>query len=66
VRLDVAEPGDLRPLASVMGELRRAGVAAVSPNGVLGNPTGANAEEGERLLDSLAAGLIAAVTSWRS
>jgi creatinine amidohydrolase/Fe(II)-dependent formamide hydrolase-like protein len=40
-----------------MGELRRGGVAAVSANGVLGDPAGANAEEGWRLLDRLAADL---------
>ena len=65
VRLDAAEPGDVRPLAAVMGELRRGGVASVSPNGVLGDPTGASAEEGRRLLDDLAADLIAAVEAWR-
>jgi creatinine amidohydrolase len=65
VRLDVAEPGDTRPLAMVMGELRRHGVASVSPNGVLGDPTGATAEEGRRLLDDLAADLIGAVQAWR-
>lgn len=65
VRLDSAEPGDMRPLAAVIGDLRRGGVAAVSPNGVLGDPTGATAEEGERLLDELAADLIACVEAWR-
>lgn len=65
VRLDAAEPGDTRPLASVMGELRRGGVAAVSRNGVLGDPTGATAEEGLRLLDELTADLVAAVAAWR-
>ena len=64
VRLDAAEPGDVRPLAAVIGELRRGGVAAVSENGVLGDPTGASAEEGQRLLDALAADLIAAVEAW--
>ncbi|HEV7689050.1 MAG TPA: mycofactocin biosynthesis peptidyl-dipeptidase MftE [Acidimicrobiia bacterium] len=66
VCLDAAEPGDVRPLAAVIGALRRHGVAAVSPNGVLGDPTGATAEEGERLLDALAADLIATVEAWCS
>jgi creatinine amidohydrolase/Fe(II)-dependent formamide hydrolase-like protein len=65
VRLAAAEPGDVRPLAAVMGELRRGGVAAVSPNGVLGDPSGASAEEGRRLLDELTADLVAAVEEWR-
>ena len=64
VRLEAAEPGEVRPLATVIGELRANGVAAVSPNGVLGDPTGASAEEGRRLLDLLAADLIGAVDEW--
>jgi mycofactocin system creatininase family protein len=65
VRFEAAEPGDARPLAAVMAELRRSGVAAVSPNGVLGDPTGATAAEGERLLEDLGADLIATVEAWR-
>ncbi len=65
VRLDAAEPGDVRPLAAVIGELRRNGVAAVSPNGVLGDPRGASAEEGRRILDLLAADLVTTVEAWR-
>jgi creatinine amidohydrolase len=64
VRPEAAEPGDLRPLAAVIGELRRGGVAAVSPNGVLGDPTGATAEEGRHLLDALAYDLLASVEAW--
>jgi creatinine amidohydrolase len=64
VRPEAAEPGDLRPLAAVIGELRRGGVAAVSPNGVLGDPTGATAEEGRHLLDALAYDLVASVEAW--
>ena len=36
----------------------------MSPNGVLGDPAGASAEEGERLLAAMAARLAAAVTRW--
>ena len=50
VRLDRAEAGDTHPLATILPELRRAGVAGVSPNGVLGDPTGASADEGAALL----------------
>lgn len=64
VRLGAAEPGETAPLADLMGELRRNGVAAVSANGVLGDPTGASAAEGERLLDQLAADLVASVEAW--
>jgi creatinine amidohydrolase len=37
--------------------MRKRGVRAVSPNGVLGDPSGASAAEGERLLAQLADGL---------
>lgn len=59
-----AEPGEARPLAEVLSLLRTAGVAAVSPNGVLGDPTGATAGEGQALLDGIAADLADAVRAW--
>jgi creatinine amidohydrolase len=37
-------------------------VRPVSSNGVLGDPTGASAEEGRALLDALVADLVASVT----
>ena len=57
VRLGAAEPGETRPLARIMPELRAGGVRKVSPNGVLGDPSGASAAEGTRLLGLLVAGL---------
>jgi creatinine amidohydrolase len=57
VRLTAAEPGDTRPLADLMPALRAGGVRAVSPNGVLGDPAGACAGEGETMLGLLVAGL---------
>ena len=65
VRLDVAEPGATAPLAELFPALRAGGVAAVSPNGVLGDPTGANAPEGERLLSEMAAALGTRIARWR-
>lgn len=65
VRLEAAERGDVRPLATVIGELRRGGVRAVSDNGVLGDPTGASVEEGRCLLDAMADDLSASVEAWR-
>jgi creatinine amidohydrolase len=50
VRLDLAEPGDTRPLAELLPGLRAGGVATVSSNGILGDPTAATADEGLRLL----------------
>ena len=61
VRLDAAEPGEVRPIGQIMPVLRERGVRAVSGNGVLGDPAGASAAEGERLLGHLADGLTAAM-----
>ena len=61
VRLDAAVAGETRPLAEIMPALRARGVRQVSPNGVLGDPAGASAAEGETLLALLAADLAAAL-----
>jgi mycofactocin precursor peptide peptidase len=45
--------GETRPLGELLGSLRSGGVGAVAPNGVLGDATGASAEEGEALLAAL-------------
>ncbi len=58
VVLDRAEPGDTRPLAMLLPELEAHGVGSVSRNGVLGDPDGASAEEGERLLDAAVGALV--------
>ncbi len=50
VRLDLAAAGNTAPLGEILPALRARGVAAVSANGVLGDPTGASAAEGERVL----------------
>jgi mycofactocin system creatininase family protein len=64
VDLDRAEAGDRRPLAELLPLLRERSVRAVSPNGVLGDPAGASAAEGRRLLEDLAGDLAATVASW--
>ena len=51
VRGERAEPGERRPVNELMDRLRREGVRPVSPNGVLGDPRGATAAEGLRLLE---------------
>jgi creatinine amidohydrolase/Fe(II)-dependent formamide hydrolase-like protein len=66
VRPGRAEAGNTRPLTDLMPELRRSGVRAVSPNGVLGDPAGASAAEGAALLGRLLADLLAAVDAWRA
>lgn len=59
VRLEAAERGRTEPVAELIDELRTAGVRAVSPNGVLGDPAGATRQEGEQLLERLADDLAA-------
>ena len=61
-----AQAGNTRPLAELMPELRRSGVRAVSPNGVLGDPAGASAAEGAALLGRLVADLLATVDAWEA
>jgi mycofactocin system creatininase family protein len=53
VRLELAEPGNTASITELLPYLRRDGVKAVSLNGVLGDPRGATAEEGARLLDEI-------------
>ncbi|MBA2336788.1 MAG: mycofactocin biosynthesis peptidyl-dipeptidase MftE [Acidimicrobiia bacterium] len=55
VRLEAAEPGVPDPLPTLMGRLRAAGVRSVAANGVLGDPTGASAEEGAVMLADIVA-----------
>ncbi|WP_224785931.1 mycofactocin biosynthesis peptidyl-dipeptidase MftE [Microbacterium caowuchunii] len=52
---DRLECGSTRPLAEILPELRSGGVAAVSANGVLGDPRTATPAAGERLFAELAA-----------
>ncbi len=65
VRLEMAEPGNEEALQVLLPRLRDEGVRAVSPNGVLGDPTGASEAEGASLLDQAATRLIADVARWR-
>ncbi len=64
VRADRSVPGVTTPIGELLPRLRADGVRAVSPTGVLGDPAGASAEEGARLLADLAARLSDAVAAW--
>jgi creatinine amidohydrolase len=57
-------PGNTAPLSELWPRQRSEGVRAVSANGVLGDPVGASADEGRRLLDAAAGELVAAVRAW--
>ena len=64
VRLARAERGDTRPLREILPLLRAGGVRAVSANGVLGDPTGADADAGRLLLDTLTDDLMDKTRHW--
>ena len=65
VRMDLAEPGCAEPLAQILPVLRSGGVAAVSGNGVLGDPTTATDVEGRRLWELLVADARRRLRAWR-
>jgi mycofactocin system creatininase family protein len=64
VRLERARAGNTAPLEELLPVLRAHGVAAVSDNGVLGDPDGASAREGQQLLAAAVAQLQEAVELW--
>jgi creatinine amidohydrolase len=63
VRMSAAAAGNPAPLQELLPKLKRGGVRAVSRSGVLGDPHGASAQEGERLLDEAAGHLLEAVVA---
>ncbi|MDN5932096.1 MAG: mycofactocin biosynthesis peptidyl-dipeptidase MftE [Pseudonocardia sp.] len=65
VRAGDWESGNTASLAELLPTLVRGGVAAASPNGILGDPRGATAEEGEELLAGMAADLRYRLTRWQ-
>jgi mycofactocin precursor peptide peptidase len=64
VRAAEAAAGNTAQLGTLMPVLSRDGLRAVSPNGVLGDPAGASAAEGDALLAAAAADLVATVARW--
>lgn len=66
VRMERAVVGNVRPLRELLPVLRERGVAAVSPNGVLGDATVATVERGRALLRQLSDQLVHAVDEWHS
>jgi creatinine amidohydrolase len=65
VRRDRAVAGETEPIATLLPRLRAGGVRSVSPTGVLGDPSGATAEEGAGMLAALTTRLLAAAAAWR-
>lgn len=58
VRLDLAAAGNTQPLREILPAMTSGGIAAVSPNGVLGDPAGASAADGERVLEAMVADVL--------
>lgn len=58
VKLDRASAGNQAAAELIVGTLRTSGVGAVAKNGVLGDPTGANASEGSAILGALTDSLV--------
>lgn len=58
-----AQAGNRSPAVDLVPLLVRDGVAAHAPNGVLGDPAGASAEEGRALLERAVDDLLSVVTS---
>lgn len=65
VRGELAAAGDTTPIGALLPRLRAAGVRGVSPNGVLGDPAGASAEQGAALLAGMVQRLVDAVPAWQ-
>lgn len=57
--------GNIDPLSAILPRLREGGMAAVSPTGVLGDPTTATAAEGERIFAAMVADCLDRVRRWR-
>ena len=56
--------GNEAPLSELMPRMRAGGVAAVSPVGVLGNPTTATARDGSRIFAEMVDDCASRITAW--
>lgn len=64
VDMQRAVVGCTLPLSEIIHEMRRGGVKAVSSNGVLGNPTAANADDGRSIVERWTTELTRAIEHW--
>ncbi|MGI5126013.1 mycofactocin biosynthesis peptidyl-dipeptidase MftE [Pseudonocardia sp. CA-107938] len=64
VRTASLAAGNTTPLSELLPILRAGGVRAASPSGVLGDPAGASAGEGEELLEALGGRLRERLRRW--
>jgi len=65
VREDRYETGVTDPIEDLMSDLMTLGVARVSPNGVLGDPTTASRPAGEAIFEDWLMDLAQAVERWQ-
>lgn len=65
VRTDEWVPGNEAPLSDLMPRMRAGGVAAVSPVGILGNPTTASAFDGSRIFAEMVENCASRIAAWR-
>jgi creatinine amidohydrolase/Fe(II)-dependent formamide hydrolase-like protein len=61
VRMELAVAGNTEPLEVLLPRLRAEGVRPISSSGVLGDPRGANAAEGESMLVAMTTELVDAL-----
>lgn len=64
VRPDLAAAGNTAPLAEILPAMRAGSVAAVSANGVLGDPAGATPGEGAETVGVMVSALLGALDDW--
>lgn len=64
VWIDARLPGNTAPLAELLPRMRLGGVAAVSPLGVLGDPTTATAEAGAAIFAEMVDGCAERIARW--
>lgn len=65
VWVDESVVGNTAPLPELLPALRSGGVAAVSPVGVLGDPTTATADEGSRIFAEMVGSCVRRIRMWQ-
>lgn len=64
VRVERARPGNTDPIERLFDELLAGGVRPLAESGVLGDPTGASAREGRKLLARAVTDLVETISAW--
>ncbi|MGV8871042.1 MAG: mycofactocin biosynthesis peptidyl-dipeptidase MftE [Rhodococcus sp. (in: high G+C Gram-positive bacteria)] len=64
VNMTKAEVGNVTDIGALLPALRDGGLAPITANGVLGDPTGSDPEEGRRMFEGLCSRAAEAVQNW--